>query len=460
MKRNGVALCIATLATAVTPTGARAQGFGLNEIGSCAVGRGFAVTGSPCRDASAIYWNPAATTQLEGVSILAGAAAIAVKGSFRADVTGREDETDVPTEVPPHAFVNWKFRPNLALGLGVYVPYGLTSQWREDFAGRFAAQKASLATIYVQPNVAFDVVPGRLSIGGGPVIGHSTVELRQSLDVLTSSAQLAALSAAGVVPGTEFGRARLEGSAMAYGAHVGVFARPVPTLTFGVRYLTALDFKYDDADATFTQTITNFRIPTPTAANPGAFALLDTVVAKQFQAGQPLGTQKVSTRIKHPAQIQVGVGFSGIPNTTLSLDGAYVQWSSFKELTVDFASATDRTLYEDYENIWSIRTGIEHRFGMGIAGRAGFSFAQTPAPDVTVTPLLPDMDRYNFNLGVGIPLGARFALDAGYLRVETEGRRGRIVERTSRAQTATQLNSGAFGALTANIFSLSLKAQL
>ena len=454
MKRNGVAFCVATLAATAVPSAAQAQGFGLNEIGSCAIGRGFAVTGSPCRDASAIYWNPGAATQLDGLSVLVGAAPVIINGSFTSDVTDREDEGDVPIEIPPHAFVNWKWRPNVALGVGAYVPYGLTSQWKQDFPGRFTAQKASLQTIYVQPNIAVDVVPGRLSVGGGPVIGHSSVELRQGLDVLTAAP---ALAAAGVTPGTEFGRAKLEGDAFAYGFHVGVFARVVPTVTVGVRYLSKLDFKYEDAEATFVQTPTGFRIPN--AAAPGGFILADTILDNQFTTGGALVSQTVNTGIAHPAQLQFGIGFSGLQNTTISLDAGWVQWSAFKELLVDFATAPDRTLFEDYEDIWSFRSGIEYRFGIGVAGRAGFSYAQTPAPDETVTPLLPDMSRLGFHLGVGIPIGSRLTLDAAYLRVETDGRRGRIVERTSRTQTAEQLNSGAYR-LDANIFSLSFKAQL
>ena len=46
---------------------------------------------------------------------------------------------------------------DLAYGIGLYVPFGLTSQWGEEFPGRFAAQKASLKTLYVQPNVAFQL---------------------------------------------------------------------------------------------------------------------------------------------------------------------------------------------------------------------------------------------------------------------------------------------------------------
>jgi long-chain fatty acid transport protein len=89
--------------------------------------------------------------------------------------------------------------------------------------------------------------------------------------------------------------------------------------------------------------------------------------------------------------------------------------------------------------------------------RAGFSWVKTPAPDETVTPLLPDQDRRNYTFGLGFPFSDRFTLDASYLKVDTQGRRGRIVERPARSLTAAQLNTG-FYRLDANIFSISLKA--
>ncbi|HEX2781502.1 MAG TPA: hypothetical protein VHM30_18505, partial [Gemmatimonadaceae bacterium] len=73
-------------------------------------------------------------------------------------------------------------------------------------------------------------------------------------------------------------------------------------------------------------------------------------------------------------------------------------------------------------------------------------------------PLLPDMDRRNFGLGVGLPIGPRYTVDLGYLHVDTQGRRGRVAERTSFSQTAADLNSG-FYRLSADILSLSLKAH-
>src|ERR1700730_11621707 len=40
------------------PAMAGAQAFGLNELRSCAVSRGFATTAAPCDDASSTFWNP------------------------------------------------------------------------------------------------------------------------------------------------------------------------------------------------------------------------------------------------------------------------------------------------------------------------------------------------------------------------------------------------------------------
>jgi long-chain fatty acid transport protein len=470
--RRRVAAVLCSLPFAVHARVSSAQGFGLNEIGSCAIARGFAATGSPCEDVSTVYWNPAAATTLRGLSVYAGASAIAVRGSFTADTTGRVDRSDVPTEYPPFLGVNWTPASHrYALGVAAYVPYGLTSQWGQDFAGRFSAQKASLQSVYVQPNVAVELVPGKFSVGGGPTIGWSQLELRQSLDISAQPAQAGVTFAQlGVAPGTEFARVRLKGSGTGVGFNVGAHWQPTPELSLGARYLSKVRFKYDGADATFTPSPTgltlfpgNPLIPAGTQVPPTGVPL-DAVLAGQFTGSGLLRPgQQASTQIDFPAQFQAGVGYGGIANTMISVDYALVQWSAFASLPVNFGTGSPltRVLREDYENSSSVRAGLDHRFGAaptGVALRLGFVYAQSPAPDVTVTPLLPDMDRYDFTGGLGIPLGDRFALDASYLRVETQGRRGRVIERTAESQTAAQLNGGWY-ALSANIISLSLKAQ-
>ena len=120
------------------PRVAAAQGFGLIEIGSCAVSRAGAGTAAPCEDASRVFWNPAAAVRLPGtVNLLVGAAGIALDGAFLQDTTGARYPGASPVEVPPHLFANYRVYPRFALGFGVYVPYGLTSEWERDFPGRF-----------------------------------------------------------------------------------------------------------------------------------------------------------------------------------------------------------------------------------------------------------------------------------------------------------------------------------
>lgn len=460
MRLDRVAWCFAFLACSA-PVAALAQGFQLNEIGTCAVGRGQAVTGAPCSDPSLIYWNPGAATTLPGWSAYVGLTAISVSGNFTADATGRVDAGDVPATFPPHVFVNRTSKDGRwSVGLGAYVPYGLTSQWHADFPGRFSAQKAALASVYIQPNFAYQFAKG-WSVGGGPVFGHSTVQLRQSLDLAQQFAEPGVtFGMLGIPAGTEFARAKLEGSANAWGFNVGIHGQLTPDLQVGARYLSQLTFDYKNADATFTQSLTNL-----TLANGNPFGVpggtpVDALLSGQFVSGGALVDQKVSTRIKHPAQFEVGLGYTGFTSTTLSGDFEWTKFSAFDQLPVNFegpASGSSRSLIEDYNNSWSIRAGVEHGFASGIKGRAGFAYVKSPAPDATVTPLLPDQDRRNYTLGLGIPMSPRFTLDAGYLHVDTSGRRGRLVERTSESQTAAELNSG-FYELNANIVSLSIRA--
>jgi long-chain fatty acid transport protein len=451
-----------TLALVGLPASAGAQAFGLNEIGSCALARAFAATGSPCEDASTIYWNPGAMPKTRGLSALAGAAVIGISGDFTRDTTFQRYDTDISAAVVPHLFLNYRTGGRLALGLGAYVPYGLTSQWGDDFPGRFSAKKASLQTIYVQPNIAFQISDG-WSIGAGPVIGHSTVELIQSADLSALATPAGpTFGQLGIAKRTEFARASLKGSAMAYGVNAGLHGRINPSWEMGIRFLSSMYFQYDDADASFEQRTTGLTLAANNPLSLPAGTSIDAVLQPQFTGSGALTPQKVKTRIMHPAQAQIGVGYNGFQNTTISVDYAWAGWRSFKTLPVEFqggAKSSSRQLFENYNNTSSIRVGAEHRYTGGSAVRVGFAAAASAAPDVTVTPLLPEQDRSYGTLGGTLPLGRTFSLDAAFAHIFTPGRRGRIDERLKLTDTAEQLNSGSY-TLRGNILSLSLKASL
>src|SRR5947209_2244292 len=119
--RRGSRYWMAFAALSIPGVVAHAQGFGLNEISTCGLGRGYAAVANGCHDASSIYWNPAATTALSGFSWDIGAAAIAINGKFVQDTTFRTFKGDVATAVIPDVFLNYR-KPSskVAYGIGLY----------------------------------------------------------------------------------------------------------------------------------------------------------------------------------------------------------------------------------------------------------------------------------------------------------------------------------------------------
>jgi len=462
---------IALAAVSLLGSSAAAQGFGLNEISTCGLGRGYAAVATGCHDASAIYWNPAAVTNLNNWTWAAGAAAIIIDGKFVQDTTRQTFKGNVPTAIVPNVFVNYHNPSSkAAYGIGFYVPYGLTSEWNNDFPGRFSAKKASLQTFYIQPNLGWQI-NSKWSIGVAPIIAHSNVELIQALDLsqqsLTVGTQSVLLSSFGIPQRTEFAQARLKGGAWGYGAHFGIQGKLTPEWTLGVRYLTQIVFKYDNADATFSQVATNLVVPAsiPNPANPSQIVIpagtaIDAIVAPFFSPGGPLSAQTVSTRIAHPSQFQAGFAYTGVKNWEFEADYAFIGYRAFKDLPIKFSNSLtpSRTLIEEYNNSSAIRLGAEYKFQSNVRVRGGFSGVSAAAPDATVTPLLPEQDRANYSLGFTAPVMGKFAIEGGWVLVTTPGRRGRIDERLSETQTADQLNTGVYS-LTANILALSIKSS-
>jgi len=456
------AWCVALL-VGVAPAVVRAQGFQLNEIGSCALARGQAVTAAPCSDASMIYWNPAATVNLSGWSAYFGASWINVRGTYTADTTGVETPGAVPPSFPPHVFVNYTTPSHKwAGGLGVYVPYGLTSQWPNGFQGNFAGQTAALTSVYSQLNLAYSVTKD-WSVGAGAIFAYSTVKLQQALDL---SSQYAApgitFGNLGIPKYTQFGTTKVTGDGTNWGWQAAVHGKIGADWQVGARYMSQINIKYKNGTANFYQVPTGLALAGGNPLGLPAGTPVDGLLTPQFTTpGGVLVPQSASSQIDMPWQFEVGVAYSGITNWLLELDYMETGFSSTVAIPVTFngpAAPGSEQILLNYDNAKSFRVGAEHAFSSGLKGRVGFSYVSTPVPDFSVASILPDQDRQNFMLGVGVPMGATWSLDAAYEYVNTQGRRGRVDARESTGQTAAELNSGWYQ-LSANILSVSLKAN-
>src|SRR5262249_53324786 len=157
--------------------------------------------------------------------------------------------------------------------------------------GRFVATKASLKTFYIQPNISWRFNP-HWSIGGGPIYGHSSVELIQGLDLSTQKTPIGVtFGQLGIASFTQFATARLTGSANAFGAQIGLWGKIDTAWSVGIRLLSPVQFNYDDADATFTQVPTGLVIGGTLQPPFSSGTPIDSLVAPQFRSGGALVAQ-------------------------------------------------------------------------------------------------------------------------------------------------------------------------
>jgi long-chain fatty acid transport protein len=346
------------------------------------------------------------------------------------------------------------------------VPYGLTSQWGDDFIGRFTAKKAALQTIYAQPNIAFNI-NDKWSIGGGPIYVKSHVELIQSIDLAALPTPTPGVTFAnlGFAKGTEIGQVHLESGGHTFTGAIGIMGTINDRWTVGARYLGKARVKYRGSIAQFTQTNTGLVVPGTVGPIP-AGTPVDVLIAPQFATnGAFEPDQQGWTEITHPDQAQIGIGYKNFRGWDVEFDYQWTGWKKFKELPVSFFrpsgapnTSLTRVLIEDYNNTSAFRIGAEHGFANRSTVRLGLAGATQAAPEATVTPLLPEQGRGYFSIGGSYPLTSKLTLDGAYMNIQTPGRRGRTDERASRAVNAIQLNNGVYS-LTAHILSLSLKAS-
>ncbi len=449
------ALC---LSFAGVPGLLAAQGFGIYEQGTCAMGRAGTGIAAPCGDGSAIFFNPAGLAGLKG-----GHATI---GIFQ-----RTSALDDPLIALPQVYVSYAATPKLGVGVGLFAPYGLQTEWPLSFDGRFAGYKNVIRSVYIQPTVAYQVTPW-LSLGGGLDIVRGSVELNQRLDLAEAPVPATILPPPagappyvfgqfGIAPGTDFADVHLEASKTTVTAHWGGIIKINDKLSIGGRYLMHAKFDYSGT-ATFSPVKTNLIVPATIAVGPLVIpagtpidALLASPPLDLFNT--VLTAQTVTTTLTNPEQVVFGLAYKVNPAWTVFGDYQFTRWGKrFSVLNLNFANPLlNRVLYEGYRNTNGFRVAAEWVKNAKWTLRGGYLYHQGAAPPETVTPLLPEGNRNEFTGGVTVKLAPHFTADLAVQYVWQQDRRGRTREPIFNQVPTTGLNTGVYN-FHAELFGLSL----
>jgi len=458
------------------PTLLGAQGFGIYEQGTCAMGRAGAGVAAPCSDGSAMFFNPAGLAGLTGGHATVGVTLLDVRGGFTDDLFQQKTKLDDPLLAVPQVYVSYAATPKLGIGVGVFAPYGLETKWPMAFDGRFAGYKNIIQSLYIQPTLAYQVSP-RVSLGAGLDVVLGKVELNQRLDLADAPVPLPGVPPGtvfgqfGIAPGTDFANAHLEASKTTVAAHFGAIFKATDRLSFGANFLTQAKFDYSGT-ASFTQVPTGLVVPADIVVTPTDTIHAGTPIDGLLGAPASLGgldlfnpttgvfrSQPVTTTIKNPSQLALGVAYKLQNGWTLLGDYQLTWWSQFDTLAITFPQdvlgVLNRRLFENYHNTSGFRFGAEWAKDAKWTFRGGYLHHGGAAPAETVTPLLPEGQRNEFTVGTTVKLAAALSADLAYQYIRQNDRRGRTREPIFNQVPTTGLNNGLYD-FQAHLFGVSL----
>ena len=365
-------------------------------------------------DPSAVYYNPAALSEVQGDNLLVSGSYVNLQNSV--ENSGRKSTNKHADNFLASFFANYRIPDSdFTLGIGTYAPFGLATEYDRDAFTRFAAINTELKTIYVTPALSWSPT-NYLSLGAGLSFVHASGAFSRALclDPISGCTQPLGLE----------GTVRLTDTADAFAYNLGLLVKPTDNLKFGFSYRSRVDLRFDNGDAKF---------------------------------GGTFSTSKTKADVRPlplPPVINVGLFWQIMPAWGAELVYEYTHWSEFKNFTAAFspipiflplgAPIPGFQLPEDWKNTSALRFGSSYALNQSWELRGGMAVEQTPIPNKTLSPGIPDADKLTLNAGVGYKWD-KFSVDLGYMAVFYKTRRVTNDELEGLPATAPLFFAGAPG---------------
>jgi long-chain fatty acid transport protein len=378
---------------ALAPVAADAQALRFQPQGAAAAGQGNAFV-AQADDASAIHFNPAGLTQVEGVQAVLGTSLMggSIKHKSLAGVdTGGDFGGSISAPAPSHFYFSANLgsigAPSLSsvtVGLGLNAPYGSSTRYPVDGPFNTAVTLAALPLIDIKPTVAYKVTDD-LSVGLGADIytfssflGQGHVEQKQV------GAGLFGIPAGASV--------ELNGKGTGVGVNASLLY--VPIRNSAGKPLASIGLVYRS------QAVLPLR---------GALLVNGTKVA---DASTSLALPPIYT-----AAAAVWPVRTSEREWKLELDVDFVGWKSNKDLNVYLSNGSTVPQPQQWKTVQVVAVGTEYKWlnpswlpHWDVAARAGYTRTENPVPDLTFNPATISLASSTLSLGAGFlcKQGGRF----------------------------------------------------
>lgn len=353
------------------------NGFSLPDQDAFATGRGEAFVAT-ANNPSAIYYNPAGITQLNGNNLRGGIYGIYLSPSYNPPAGAPNSGTTYRSsdfyDAVPQGFYTHTFTNSiLSLGLGVYAPFGGDIDWPQNTGFRSVATQGRLTYLTVNPVAALKLSP-HLSIGAGLMVNYVNLFFEQGLRPTALTPNFY----------------QFKGDGWSVGYNLGVLIQPIKQISFG---------------ATF-RSLATVNLNGQSEFELSASHIPETILPAEMS-------------LTFPINAVVGVSYRPTPKWNIEFDANYTDWASFGMTSINqtgsfpLGSSPDVPVTLDWQASWMYEVGVTRYLRKGWHISAGYAFNQNSVPNAYYTPLAADMDRHFFSLGLGHNSG-RFDFDIAY----------------------------------------------
>lgn len=405
MKNTTFKLAAVAVAAASALAGqAYAAGFMLTEQSVAGLGRSYAGIGVDGTDISGVYYNPATMTLHKGTILQAGFIGI----GLNLDYAGNDGTTEngrEKSQAIPHGYLLHQINDSTWFGLAMTVPFGMGTEFGDDWSQADHGISAQILTFDFNPNVAWKASE-KLSFGAGVSVQYASADLTKKT-YLADTAAGKALGGSAVF-GSSSVRSEIDADSIAWGWNVGMMWSPLENLRFGLSYRSKV--KHDaDGDLTIDEASLD------TTASIAGMAPNDTALAGMLGQLGVYGELPGSAVVSAPAWAMATVAWD--VNNLLSLYGTFrwTDWSSFDKLDIESKGSTMTTIKNNWRDTYLTSLGADLRVTDRWTLRGGVAYETSPiATKEYRTAIIPDADRWWFSVGSSYKISENMIADVGF----------------------------------------------
>lgn len=379
MKMTMKAAAAAVMAVCAA-SAAHAAGFMLTEQSAGALGRAYAGVGVDGTDLSGVYYNPATMTLHPGTAIQAGFVAVGLDLAFEGhDGTDAQkpvsENGQYNTQAIPHGYISHQLTDNMWIGLAMTVPFGMGTEYKDDWTWNNRGISAEVLTFDFNPNVAWKV-SDKLSLGAGMSIQYAAADLK-----LKSSRMYSEVDA----------------DSLAWGFNLGLMWSPLENLRFGLSYRSRVNHNADG----------------------------DLELTNPFNGNLVMPALDATATLATPAWAMATAAWDVNDFLSLYATFRWTDWSSFDELTI---KTNNPMIGDSIKNKWQdtylVSVGADLRFTNWWTFRAGIGYETSAVDDPQYrTAIIPDADRWWFALGSSFKATENMQIDVSAAWLHGTGER-------------------------------------